>query len=281
MGKGARLGLAGGLAATLGVIGAILCVPSISWSRPEPLRKIVAPKGWVLKQDSQNYFQGPYVAFAGDWSVTGGKVSLKRGVDYADHILINPQKFPTDTVMHWQWPQTRAKSGVYGYLHVAYGNYAGGVPPKLIASRPISKISELKTHFAVQIDGGQSDYNLLSETFLTATPGGSPNSIMEVGFLPHISIAGREYFMLGKQLGIWTDPAGRRWKVAMQGHYCMFVPDGPDMMEGVLDFGSAFVWLRSQGLLTGREWFSGVAIGIEPVLGSGSAQIKQWDVTLR
>ncbi|QXT35537.1 hypothetical protein KV697_17705 [Sphingomonas sanguinis] len=244
----------------------------------EPLQKVTAPRGWVLKQDSENYKQGPYVAFAADWSVTTGKLKLRRGVDYADNMIINPRTFPAGTTMRWQWPGGKPPSGVYGYLHIAYGNYAGGAPVQPVPPVQIANMPDVKTDFAVTIDGDPTRYNLLSETFLTAKPAQFATRGLEIGFLPNVSADGRSFFAGGEQLGEWRDPGGRTWKVAIRGKYCMLIPDGPTFTQGTLYFGAVIQWLIDQGRLTGQEWFNGLAIGVEPVGGRGSLRVDKWRV---
>lgn len=244
----------------------------------EALQLVTAPKGWVLKKDSENYKQGPYVAFAADWSVTTGKLKLRQGVDYADNMIINPKTFPAGTVMRWQWPNGKPPSGVYGYLHVAYGNYAGGAPIEPVPPVRIANMPDIATDFAVTINGDPKRYNLLSETFLTALPASFATRGLEIGFLPNVSDDGRSFFSGGEQLGTWRDPGGREWKVAIRGKYCMLIPTDATFTSGTLYFGAVIKWLMSQGRLTGQEWFNGLAIGVEPVGGRGSLRVDKWRV---
>ena len=53
----------------------------------------------------------------------------------------------------------------------------------------------------------------------------------------------------------------------------MFIPAG-EVLEGTIDFKAALDFLRSKGRVTGEEWFTGLAFGIEPVAVSGSLQVE-------
>jgi hypothetical protein len=231
--------------------------------------------------DAVNHFQGPYVAYAGDWSVRMGGVRLRHGVDYADSIVVEPATFPAGTEIRWSWPMATPPKGVYGYMHVAYGYYAGGVPHEPIPSRRIKDIAALKTVYRVAASQTSGGYNVLSETFLTSASGDFKTKLKEIGFLTEISRTGREFFGYSRALGQWRDPSGVTWSVAEAGGYYMFVPADGELEAGTLHYDEAFRWLTSRGELTGEEWFNGLAIGIEPVAGSGTARIEDWKIEYR
>jgi hypothetical protein len=245
------------------------------------IHDIATPPGAIVKQDRENYYSGPYIAYAGDWSVDTGKVALRRGDDYRDHIFIRPATFPAGTDIHWQWPQKEAASGVYGYMHLAYGFYAGGVPKEPVEAKQVSRIAELKTDFKVTTSKTSGDFNVLQETFLTSKRADSKTRVLEVGFLTGVSNSGRKFFEGSRHLGTWTDPDGRTWDVAINRKYCMFVPVLGDFSSGVLHYDAAFRWLVTMGELSGDAWFNGLAIGAEPVAGSGSMRVERWNIVYR
>lgn len=243
-----------------------------------PIPPIPVPPGAISKGDRENYFNGPYIAFASDFSVSATGLPLRHGLDYRDTIIIREATFPAGTEIHWRWPKTPVKAGVYGYMHLAYGYYSGGVPQQPVAPIQVAALGQLKTRFDVAVDASGGDFNVLSETFLTAKPADVATKTLEVGFLTRVSQSGRRFFDQAEQLGTWTDPSGRVWEVAIVGGYCMFIPLEGEMNSGELDYAAAFRWLVAKGRLTGREWFNGLAIGIEPTEGGGSMSIRRWDV---
>jgi hypothetical protein len=247
--------------------------------RTTAIRTVVAPPGRILKRDGENYYQGRYLGFASDWSVTVGKAKLRKGIDYADHLVIDPATFPAGTVMHWQWPNVAPKFGVYGYVHIAYGYYAGGVPKERVAPVQVADAGDIRAEVAVGSRTDPSTYNLLCETFLTGKPGDFPGSRgLEIGFLMNISGPGRTFFNSSEQLGRWTDPAGVAWQVAVKDKYLMLIPVGGPKFAGTLYYGAVMKWLMRNGRLTGREWFNGAALGVEPVRGDGSLRVRRWNV---
>jgi hypothetical protein len=239
------------------------------------------PGDALVKLDGENYRQGPYLAFASDWSVSTGKLALRRGVDYRDRIIVRPARFPADTRIQWRWPQTHAKTGVYGYNHLAWGYYAGGRTDEAITPARVAEIEELMTAFDVEVRAESGEFNVLSETFLTTRQRDYSTRTVEVGFLSQASASARRFFDAATPLGVWKDPDGQIWRVARRDAYCMFIPETGALWRGRLHYSAAFRWLIARNVLTGREWFNGLAIGVEPVSGAGSMTVKQWRVAYR
>lgn len=246
-----------------------------------PPNPIAPTRTSVRLEDGVNYLQGAYLAYAGDWSVRAKGLPLRHGVDYRDVLFIEPDTFPAGTEIHWAWPERPPQAGVYGFMHVAYGYYAGGVPKEEVPSRRIKDIRKLKTHFMISTSNIDGQYNILSETFLTRVSRDFASRSAEVGFLSAVSDDGRIFFDLGRSLGSWTDPDQRVWSVAVQGQYFMFIPAEAAARAATLHFDEAFRWLISKQELTGEEWFNGLAIGAEPVSGSGTMRLEAWDVDYR
>ena len=61
----------------------------------------------------------------------------------------------------------------------------------------------------------------------------------------------------------------------------MFRPaDGADV-TGTVDWKFMLDFLREQGLVSGREWFTGMAIGPEPRVGDGAVTVSVFEVSYR
>jgi hypothetical protein len=234
--------------------------------------------------DQQFYTQGSFIAYAAPWSTYSGAASaLKRGVDFLDEISVQPDTFPANVEFTWHWPLTPPKgTGVYGYNALSFGSYDGGVPQLPITPRQVKDIGTLSETFSFEMARPAGDFNVLTEFFLMKSAGGE--KVAEIGFFLRSAKSAIEFANAGQQLGTFTDATGRAWKVAVQpaphGPYHMFIPDG-DVLSGSIDFKAALDFLRGKGRLTGEEWFSGLAFGIEPVKGSGSLRVKSLSVAYK
>jgi len=232
--------------------------------------------------DQEFFTKGSFIAYASPWSTFfGAGKSLKHGVDYADEIVVRPDTFPANVDFSWHWPLTPPKDvGVYGYHALSFGSYDGGEPETAIRPRQVKMIRTLTERFRFSMARPIGDFNVLSEFFLTKTPG-TEDKIGEIGFFLHASKSAVEFADAGEQLGSFTDANGRIWKVGKQpaphGPYYMFIPAG-DVLEGAIDFKAALDFLRVKGAVTGEEWFNGLAFGIEPVTGSGSLHVESFSV---
>jgi len=231
--------------------------------------------------DQEFFSKGNFIAYAAPWSTYSGPgAALKHGVDFLDEITVRPESFPANSEFTWHWPLTPAKGqGVYGYNALSFGSYDGGIPEKPVGPRMISEITKLSETFSFAFARPVGDFNLLTEFFLTDQSGGK--QIAEIGFFLHTSQSAISFANDGEQLGNFTDATGRVWKVSIQtapvGPYYMFIPNG-DVLTGSIDFKAALDFLREKNKLTGTEWFSGLAFGIEPITGSGSMRVKTLSV---
>ncbi len=105
--------------------------------------------------------------------------------------------------------------------------------------------------------------------------------IAEIGFFLRAAKSAMPYAEAGEQLGTYTDSFKRAWKVAKQagpqGPYFMFIPVG-DVLEGTIDFKAGLDFLKEKKQVTGEEWFTGLAFGVEPITGSGSVKVESLSV---
>jgi hypothetical protein len=238
------------------------------------------PPNAIIKNDHENYTQGPFLAYAAPWSTTTLK-TLRRNTDFSDQIVIDPARFPANTGMRWRWPKAPAPTGVYGYNHVSYGNYNNGVPERAVTPLRIGGLKALSTGYAYRQAKTDGDFNVLAELFVTTLPGKADNKVLEIGFFPRMSASGARYFTTARQLGRWKDPQGVTWQVGIAKTYAMFQPVNGERKAGVIDFKAALDWLVARHELSGREWVNGVAIGVEPIMGGGSLTLDRWDVRFR
>ncbi len=259
------------------------CVAWLAWVAAASIA--MAGEAPRVLADKDFYTKGSFIAYAAPWStdVKGGP-PLKHGVDYADEITVQPGTFPANVEFTWHWPLTPPKhTGVYGYNAVSYGSYYGGVPEVAIPTRQVKSIGTLTETFRFTTARPIGDFNLLTEFFLAGKSDGEPK-VAEIGFFLRTAKSATSFADAGEQLGTFTDASGRAWKVAKQpadhGPYYMFLPAG-DVLVGTIDFKAALEFLRTKGSITGEEWFTGLAFGIEPIAGSGSVRVQSLSVTYK
>ncbi len=239
-----------------------------------PSRKI------VTVGSEQPFMQGRNVAMAGPWS-RWVDPSIK---DYSNSIRIDTGTWPRDTLIQWRFPAKVASTGVYGYNYVAYGQYWDLKPPVVVPPKTFRAIKTLKFHTAIERAGDASSYNVLAEYFVTRKPGDINSRVAEIGWLLHMPDLSAKYFRMGKQVGSYRDGAGREWVVASHkdgaaGHYIMIAPKSGDAnLTAPIDALAAMRWLAAHGEVDLDGYFNGMAVGIEPLRGSGSATVRKFDV---
>lgn len=233
----------------------------------------------VTLQDQQNYTEGSYTAYASPWSIFFDK-TLRHEVDYLDTISVQPATFPDGTVIRTQWPINHPMAkGVWGYMALGFGNYDGGKPEIHVLSHQVKDIKELNQAFSYKWQYSPN-FNLLNEFYLTSKPGDSQSKMIEIGFLLHVPDLA--WANSSTVIGSLTDASRQAWSIRRAGNYVMIFPqDGRDILSGRINVLSFLKFLTLRGVITGNEWFNGIAFGMEPIKGAGSTQltIDHWHVT--
>jgi len=234
----------------------------------------------VVLQDRQPFYRGSYQAFASPWS-TYFETNLVHGVDYRDTIIVRPDRFPDGTLFDSIWPQRApAKSGVWGYNALSFGNYDGGRPPRPVTPRHVMDIRRLDESFAFRY-AGSPHFNLLTEFYLTSKAGDETAKLFEIGFFLHTPQTTATFARAGALIGGYRDRQGRAWTVHRQGTYFMIIPaGGEDVPAGTIEIAPLLSWLMQKRILNGTEWFNGLAFGIEPGPGGGHTRlvVDRWRV---
>jgi len=242
-----------------------------------------AGAGQLVVPAKTPFTKGHYFAFAQPW---GGEMVtvLKPWAPHADAMVVDIARFPANTSFHWRWPPVSAGfgPGVWGYDAVMYGNYDGGEPEQPVPPIRMRDLRELRQRFAWTINNSFGDGNVLTEFYLRASPTDVHAKVIEVGWFLHMPASTRAYFERSAPIGVFADAQGRRWMVRMAENFCMIAPERPeDLRAGTLDMLPMLQWLRQKGKITGNEWMSGLAIGVEPVRGVGKLTVDRWDVVMR
>jgi hypothetical protein len=232
----------------------------------------------VTVLDAMSYSKGQYGAYASPWSTLYDN-TIRLGTDYADSITIDPLAFTGSSVIAWHWPNhVSALTGVWGYNFLFYGNYDNSSPAVRVTPRQVKNITTLRQDYTVATTTG--DFNVLNEFYLTSDSGNAAAKVVEIGYFPHSSASGKRFHDSGTQFGSFQDTFGESWVVAKQGTFYMLMPpnDG-EMLSGSIDVKAALAFLIAKRVITGNEWFNGIALGVEPVSGTGRLTVSNWTVT--
>lgn len=237
----------------------------------------------VVLSANTPYTQGSYYGYVSPWGAERSPI-FRRWVKLSESMWVDVARFPAGTRFNWAWPPFSAPNnvGVWGYHHLGYGNYDGGDPEKAIPPRRLRDVKSFRTAFAWDGDFRFGQSTVLAEFYLRSDPRNNESKRLEVGWMLHMSPATKSFVARSEQLGIYVDPAGRRWRVAKAERFVTFSPaDGSELNQGVLDMRHALGWLKAKGLARDEDWLNGVAIGAEPIKGFGHVEIRHWQVDLR
>lgn len=236
----------------------------------------------VVKADKQWSSEGQILAYPSDWCALFDK-TLVVGRDYSNTVTYQAGQLATSTNVQfsWRYPspgQRSPKCGVFGYSHVARGNYDGGATMKPVSPRQIKSLVDMTVSYGVDFAADPNQFNGLSEGFLTRTAGNANDKALEVGFFwntPHETIA---WAKTGKQLGVFVDRWGKKWTASLNGTYVTF---SGGSAWGSLDVRGALTFLIAKGIVSPDWYVNGWAFGVEPLGGIGTAVIRSFKVDVK
>lgn len=237
----------------------------------------------LVLRGEQPYSTGPYYAFVSPWGAESNPV-LRLWGRWADGIRVSSATFPNKTSFTWRWPPFAPtnNAGVWGYNHVGYGFYDGGQPETPVPPRRVSELKVLSQTLSWSGDFARGQTTVLTEFYLRSNPRENEAKLIEIGWLLHMSLESQAFVRGGRQLGAYVDPTGRRWRAALNDTYLTFSPvDGADVTDARIDMLHALRWLQARKLVTGKEWLTGLAIGVEPIKGIGRVDLARWTVEFR
>ncbi|QIG79532.1 hypothetical protein [Stakelama tenebrarum] len=230
------------------------------------------------------YSENEYFAYVSPWGAESSSLFRSWG-NHADTIHITPSAFPAQTGISWRWPPFAPSNGlsIWGYDHIGYGNYDGGHPEVRIPAKQVQDIELLSQTYAWTGSFSTGEATLLTEFYLRSDPEDNASKTLEIGWFLHVPKQTRKFLATGKRIGRYTDGQKRVWDVTLQDAFLTFAPpaDSGDKNFGSIDMLAALHWLREKKVISGEEWFNGVAIGVEPLKGFGSVEIQSWEVEYR
>ena len=149
------------------------------------------------------------------------------------------------------------------------------LPIRLRVPKP--RIRKLLQHAPASSSAIDACGTLILDLFLTSLPSGDSPHAFEVEVFLHTPASASQYAQRSRSVGSYLGPDGMRWRVAVDeaAHDILFVPAyASDLLTGSIDLGAKLRWLAKEGVITGKEYFNGLAVGVEPRAGSGAAIIK-------
>lgn len=204
-----------------------------------------------------DYINGQYGAYFNPFNIG----SHTRPAEWDISGTIHSSGFPDCTNLYFTMPAGTPPT-VWGYLFMDFGNYQAG-PVTNITPHRINELTQFTEHFDWTYTGS-SNFNLLSEHWLTNVPGDFNTIKAEIGFYFHGPASTVSFHNSGSNLGNWTDPSGRTWSVRKHSTFITFYA-GTDVLSGTLDRKSALDWLVTQGQISSTWWVNGTGFGAEPI----------------
>lgn len=233
----------------------------------------------ITLSDNSGYTKGPFTAFLAPYN----KGMLVAGKDYDESFTLDPAWFPNRSLISWRWPTVDVNTSVRGFLAIDYGNYYNIIPEHSIESSIIENIQTLSCNFDLLLKGTVSGCNVIINFFLTLTS--NPNLILfEIEVFLHMPRFAKSYIDRVSPIGTFKSASNRVWKVtkdsiAAHGPDILFSPiDQADLLAGTVDLKEMLVWLTGRGVITGSEFFNGLAIGVEQQQHDGTLAINTLSV---
>lgn len=229
----------------------------------------------IIIGDSTNYTSGAYNGFLAPFG--GTEVTPNQ------MVISNPGQFPNDVTISWNYSGTPCV-GVCAFLAIDYGNYSGTVTQVPVTPVQVNNLNAASETHNLTFGGTLSGYDVIDDTFLYADSGGMTRSKeVEVFLHTNTQVAN---FVAGapSQFSTTEVISGITWTVAC---YCsggtpdiLFMPTNQaDVTNATLDLKAMYLYAKSQGAITGNEWFTGMALGAEPQANGGSMVITSFSAT--
>lgn len=241
------------------------CVPVTTVSAAEPGGRA------VILDDNQAYTKGSFTAFMAPFN----KGKLKAGTDYTERFELDPVRFPGNSFVSWHWPAARADGPIRGFIAVDYGDYENTTPEAPIQSAKVDDIDRLSCDYQLSLDGDVSSFDVIIDFYLTSIRATADDDFdkstkFEVEIFLHTPDYAKSYADSVPPVGTFISKSGVVWNVsrdptAPHGPDILFYPsDQADIPTGNIDIKAMLSWLKSQNVITGREYFNGLALGVEP-----------------
>ena len=211
------------------------------------------------------------------WNENG----LVNGTGFTQSLTMANSNSPNiETTITWSWPNTPAGYNVYSYPAVFYGDYAGfNAPANNVTAEQINSLKTLTLSQNVSFSGQTDQYDGMYDGYTTSTPDGDSSTVQhEVEVYIHSPGYVQDWIQNLPQHHV-TDSQGLQWTIATQGNIVIFAPsDFRDLTNYTTDLKGLLQAAVADGVMSGNEYFNGIALGNEPREGSGSMTIHSLSV---
>jgi hypothetical protein len=244
----------------------------------------------LLTGSFNNVSLGDYTVFNNDWDVPN--TNLVIGTNFTQQISYNSNDLNSNVVMSWNYPEVQAPDFVYGYPEVIWGGQYGGIGPGTRAfATQVSNISSLVANYNVSISGETNKFDVGMEIWTTNGPPSQAgvaitNEIMVKVHGPTANglTDGPGTTVSNAQLGI--SGGGTSIEVVhpvteASGSAGTFVTidTTSDVLSGQINFATILNSLVAEGIVNSNNYVSGVELGSEMLMGSGSLTVNNFSVT--
>lgn len=223
-----------------------------------------------------------HAAAGGLYTIDGAQRKLAAG-EYGAQLHIDEATFPNNFGIGWQAPKAAPPGGVAGYICAGRNRMWNTAVKKPDPVKPLKDVLEILVDFDAEVTSAPGgDFNFLIDAMPylqdPAVKGATP--ALELSVFPHIGDIGRQWAM-GKppiRKGV-VEIGGRKWNVRRSDHNCMFFPDpGVRHMKATLDLKPFFDFLQGAGIADEAMLYTGLQIGVEPVVGGGFLRFNKLSI---
>jgi hypothetical protein len=210
----------------------------------------------------------------------------------AQSITYDPTNFPANTRLRWNWPAPNGR--VYSYPGLAWGNQYSGV--EVIPGVQLNAFKTLSCKFDYSISANPAQYDVLNEMWLYAhpllhqAPPPSPAQLFEVELLLEPladgSVPSQNQFYVYSitqpfAADVLVNPKANFTPAGTTSQYIpsiLIYPKKALIGKVTVDWRALYQQLIAKGTLTGNEYAYGFEFGAEVWGGSGSMNIRSWQV---
>lgn len=228
-----------------------------------------------------NISKGPYWAYNSTWN----KGSLVNGKDFTQSLTLDNANFPNGSVLAWSFPNTPGPNNVYSAPCLMFGTYAQVVAPTpTIPYRQINTINTLMVTHNVTLNSDPTKFDAIYDFYLQSSTDTSSQGLFEIELHMHTPQYFIDWINASLMKYNFTDAAGTDWIIAsnpgVNPPMIIFVrADFADHLNATVDLKALLMAAKARGLLTGNEYFTGLAMAVEPREGSGSMTVNSLSVT--
>lgn len=224
------------------------------------------------------YQYGSYTAYISAFN-TG---SLNYGSDYNEQISLSASQFPSAMTATWSFPAA-GENSIKSFIAVDYGDYYNTTALTPVDSTIISAQWALNETFNFAISGNIQGFDVITDMFLTGTPGNNATNSAEVEIFLHTPNYSKAWFSSLTQLGT-IQISGIEWSVASGSNngipdYIFMPSTQNDITSNTIDIKSMLQYLVTNGGLNDSLYFNGLSLGVETNTGSGSFALNNFSVS--